>query len=329
MYVVDKGSDFIGLATNVGAANTEGGIFFYSNGSNDYEYKLETTFEQITCNVDRIVSTVTTKIGAANTTTHGLQNGDIVNIDVIPNTTVGLGSTAPLVLDYNEQYQKILINPVGFDGVDVDTIKNTISITDHGYKNGDKIFYRCDGDVVSGLTTGCYYIHLVDSNKFNLSETYNDTFSSPPRMVDLSSGGNGHTISLVNPEISVVKNSQLTFGVSSFNLANYNLKFFYDKEFKNEFLTATDRNAFNVVGLGTIGIGTFLSSPVVGAAVSIGFSTAMPAILYYSLERGGYISTADKDVNNYSRIVSILVIIRYLMLLMKPLNSHLEQFLKY
>ena len=34
-------------------------------------------------------------------------------------------------------------------------------------KNGDKIFYRCDGDVVSGLTTGCYYIHLVDSNKFN------------------------------------------------------------------------------------------------------------------------------------------------------------------
>ena len=303
LYVVDKGSDFIGLATNVGAANTEGGIFFYSNGSNDYEYKLETTFEQITCNVDRIVSTVTTKIGAANTTTHGLQNGDIVNIDVIPNTTVGLGSTAPLVLDYNEQYQKILINPVGFDGVDVDTIKNTISITDHGYKNGDKIFYRCDGDVVSGLTTGCYYIHLVDSNKFNLSETYNDTFSSPPRMVDLSSGGNGHTISLVNPEISVVKNSQLTFGVSSFNLANYNLKFFYDKEFKNEFLTATDRNAFNVVGLGTIGIGTFLSSPVVGAAVSIGFSTAMPAILYYSLERGGYISTADKDVNNYSRIV--------------------------
>ena len=55
--------------------------------------------------------------------------------------------------------------------------------------------------------------------------------------------------------------------------------------------------------MGTIGIGTFLSSPVVGAAVSIGFSTAMPAILYYSLERGGYISTADKDVNNYSRIV--------------------------
>ena len=33
-------------------------------------------------------------------------------------------------------------------------------------------------------------------------------------MVDLSSGGNGHTISLVNPEISVVKNSQLTFGVA-------------------------------------------------------------------------------------------------------------------
>jgi len=303
LYVVDKGSDFIGLATNVGAANTESGLFFYSNATNDYEYKIETTFEQIRCNVDRIVSTVTTKIGAANTTTHGLLNGDKVSINVVPNTTVGLGSTAPLVLDYNEQYQKLLINPVGFDGSDVDTIKDTITITDHGYKTGDKIFYSCDGDIVSGITTGCYYIHLVDSNKFNLSETYNDTFSSPPRMIDFTAGGSGHSISLVNPQIPVVKNSQLTFGVSSFNLADYKLKFFYDKEFKNEFVTATDLNTFNISGIGTIGIGTFLSSPLVGAAVSVGFSTAMPAILYYALEKGGYISTADKDVNNYSQIL--------------------------
>ena len=303
LYIVDKGTDYIGLATNVGAANTEGGLFFFGNGDDDYQYQLETNFTQLTGNIDRIVSTVTTKIGAANTTTHGLQNGDRVSLNVVPNTTVGLGTTSPLVLDYNEQYQKLLINTVGFESPDVDIVTNSITITDHGYKTGDKVFYDST-EVATGLTTGCYYIHVLDSNKFNLSETYTDTFLTPPLFVNITGiGGNYHKLSLVNPKIDVVKNSKLTFGVGSTNLAGYNLKFFYDHEFKNEFVTAGDLNEFNVSGIGTIGVGTFLSSPVVGAAVSIGFSTAVPAILYYALEKGGYISTSDKDVKNYSKIV--------------------------
>ena len=303
LYVVDKGTDYIGLATNVGAANTEGGLFFFGNGDDDHQYQLETNFEQLTGNIDRIVSTVMTKIGAANTTTHGLHNGDRISLNVVPNTTVGLGTTSPLVLDYNEQYQKILINTVGFESPDVNILNDSITITDHGYKTGDKVFYDST-EVAAGLTTGCYYIHVLDSNTFNLSETYSDTFLTPPLFVDITGiGGNYHKLSLVNPKIDVVKNSKLTFGVGSTNLAGYNLKFFYDHEFKNEFVTAGDLNEFNVSGIGTIGVGTFLSSPVVGAAVSIGFSTAVPAILYYALEKGGYISTADKDVKNYSQIV--------------------------
>ncbi len=303
LFVVDKGTDYIGLATNVGAANTESGLFFFGNGDDYYQYQLETNFDQLTGNVDRIVSTVTTKIGAANTTTHGLQNGDKISLNVLPNTTVGLGSTAPLVLDYNHQYQKLLINTVGFESPEVDIINNSITIADHGYKTGDKVFYDST-EVASGLSTGCYYIHVLDSNTFNLSETYTDTFLTPPLVVNITGvGGNFHKLSLVNPKIEVVKNSNLTFGAASTNLEGYNLKFFYDHEFKNEFVTAGDLNEFNVSGIGTIGVGTFLSSPVVGAAVSIGFSTAVPAILYYALEKGGYISTADTDVQNYSQIV--------------------------
>ena len=183
LYVVDKGTDYIGLATNVGAANTEGGLFFFGNGDDDHQYQLETNFEQLTGNVDRIVSTVTTKIGAANTTTHGLHNGDRISLNVVPNTTVGLGTTSPLVLDYNEQYQKILINTVGFESPDVNILNDSITITDHGYKTGDKVFYDST-EVAAGLTTGCYYIHVLDSNTFNLSETYSDTFLTPPLFVD-------------------------------------------------------------------------------------------------------------------------------------------------
>ena len=39
---------------------------------------------QVLGDVDKIVSTVTTKIGAADTTTHNLQNGDIVTMNVFP-----------------------------------------------------------------------------------------------------------------------------------------------------------------------------------------------------------------------------------------------------
>ena len=38
VYIINKGTDYIGLATNAGAAHTSGGLYFYGNGSNSYEY---------------------------------------------------------------------------------------------------------------------------------------------------------------------------------------------------------------------------------------------------------------------------------------------------
>ena len=38
------------------------------------------------------------------------------------------------------------------------------------------------------------------------------------------------SIAPINPRIDVVKNSKLTFGLSSTTLANFDFKLFYDKE---------------------------------------------------------------------------------------------------
>jgi len=309
VYVVNKGTDYIGLATNAGAAKTESGLYFFGNGSNNFEYTLESDYDQLTGHISRLVSTVTTEVGLANTTTHGLKNKDLISLNVVPNVVVGLGSTAPVSVSYNKEHDKLLINSVIFEASDVNTLNNLITINDHGYKTGDKLFY--DGDVVAtGLQTGGYFVHQVDSSTFNLCETYKDAVSIPPSIVNITnSGGNKQEVSLINPQITVVKNSDLTFGLSTSSLLGFEFKLFYDKEFKNEFTNAgAAGTTFNVSGLGTVGLGTTggqlfdFGGNIVGAAVSIGFSTSLPSVMYYTLEKGGYISTSDTSVLNYNQI---------------------------
>ena len=309
LYVIDKGPNSIGLATNVGSAKTEGGLFFYGDGDDDYQYLIQSDHTKLLGNIDRIVSTVTTQIGLANTTTHGLSVGDVIDLEVVPNIVVGLGTTAPLTVSVDETHSKLLINSIGFSGTEVDILNNKLTLANHGLKTGEKVLYKSSDPIVGTGSTVSYYVNVIDSNTINLCLTLSDSLEDSPTIVEFGSTGSDHSLSLINPPIRVVKNSNLTFGMGDSSLIGYNLKFFYDKEFKNEFKNATlyspfesSVSTFSVSGVGTVGVGTFLSSPQVGAAVSIGFSTAVPSKLYYALEKGGYISTADKDVTNYSEI---------------------------
>ena len=68
-------------------------IFHKAFGIGSGLYNLSSLHTQVTSDVDKVISTVTTKIGAADTTTHNLQNGDVVKMNVIPNLAVGIGTT--------------------------------------------------------------------------------------------------------------------------------------------------------------------------------------------------------------------------------------------
>ena len=59
-------------------------------------YFLESIPTQVTGNIDKVVTKVFTNVAAANTTSHNLQEGDTVKIEVIPNLDVGVGSTIPV-----------------------------------------------------------------------------------------------------------------------------------------------------------------------------------------------------------------------------------------
>jgi len=308
LYVINKDEDHIGLVTTrAGLANTSDGVYFFSNGTNalssykftESEYSISSDFTKITGDIDRIVSTVTTKIGLAQTTTHGLNNDDVVKMNVIPSTSVGIGTTDAISVNWNEQYQKLLLNPIQFTNSSVKA--NQLNLIDHKLKTGDKVFYEGSA---TGLSTGSYYAYKISDDYIELGETYIDVTVNPTNTLDITenTGGTDQRVSLINPPITVVKNSQLTFGLSSTTLSDFTFKVFYDNEFKNEYYSSTDSSDFNIVGVGTIGIGTSPDLPVVGASLTVSYSNSSPSKIYYALERNGYISTSDTGVQNYSEI---------------------------
>ena len=288
VYIINKGKDYVGLVTQVGLTTNSEGLYFYSDGTDNSEYLLQTNYNQVTGQIDRVVTVVSTA------QSHGLLNNDSIKLTIVPNVIVGVGTTSALTLTFNETDKKILVNPVGVNSSQINTTSNTITITNHGYNTGDKIFYNST-QVASGLETGSYYVIKDNNNEFRLAETLYETIPPNEKVVNIvGTGASIHTFALINPSINVVKNSTIQFNLGDSSLNGYKLKIFKDEELKNEFVSTSDSRNFNVTGVGTVGFGT--------ASLSIKCTENTPSKLFYALEKSGYISTADKDVRNYSQI---------------------------
>ena len=291
VFVINKGENLIGLTTQVGLTTASEGLFFYSDGSNNSEYLLKTNRNQVLGNVDRITTIVSTS------STHGLLNRDIIKLNVVPNTVVGFGTTGALNIRLNEDEKKILVNTIGINSTGISLSDGSFTYQDHGYKTGDKVFYEAT-EVASGLTTGTYYIIQDSVDRFRLAETLFESNAKTENAVSISaSGGVNHYISAINPPIDVVRNSDLKFNLQDISLRGYQLKIYRDKDFTNEYISSGDSRDFNVVGLGSVGFGTDSNS-----SLTINYSNNVPSRLYYGLEKGGYISTADTEVKAYSEI---------------------------
>ncbi len=288
VYAINKGPNYIGLTTAVGLTTFTEGLYFRSGGSDNAEYLLKNNPTQVAGDLDRIITTVSTS------STHGLRNNDVINLDVRPNTIVGLGTTAAATVVYKESTKSLLINPVGINSDAIDTATNTITLTNHGFETGEKIFYEST-EVASGLTTGVYYTIRDGRNTFRLAETLYESNPKTEKVVNIvGTGSSVHTIGKINPKIDVVNNSDIRFLLGDSSLTGYEFKIFYDKDFKNEFITSYGDTNFNVEKIGTSGVGT--------ASLTLKYSENIPSKLFYAVEKAGYISTADTDVANYSEI---------------------------
>ena len=98
-------------------------------------------------------------------------------------------------------------------------------------------------------------------------------------------------MALINPQIECVRNNNLVFDISNSTLDGYNFKIYHDNEFRNEFVSTGSTSPFSVSNDGSL--------------LTIGYGNSLPSVLYYNVEKSGFISTADKDVKNYSSIVLV------------------------
>jgi hypothetical protein len=282
VYVTNKNINTIGIKTSLSSSE----VFFRINGENDDKYSLESTYPQIIGKVERIKSVVSVS------TSHELSNEDSIKLAVEPNLSVGIGTSTSIYTKRDLITGNILINPISFNSSGINTETDTILINSHNLKTGDKVLYSSNS-VASGLSTGFYYVYRVNDNSIKLCETYIDSETIPPTTVSINStGGANQSISLINPQITSFKNNNLVFNLSDNSLVGYNFKIYYDKDYKNEFISTP------LSGIGTIGVSN-------NASITINYDTNISTKLYYNLEKSGYISTSDTEVSNYSEILFV------------------------
>ena len=287
VYAVNKSPSTIGIKTSL----TSDEVFFITNGSDADDYYFESNFEQKTGIVEKILSTVSIS------TAHGLTAGDSIALNVKPSLSVGIGTSTAVRVIRDSNTENLQINPIGFNSTGVSTATNEITISNHELETGDKVYYEAN-EVASGLSTGSYFVFKVDSNKIKLSETLVNSKKNPPITVSIATtGGSSQTISLINPRIESVVNNNLVFDLSDSSLSGYAFRVYYDQDFNNEFVSTGSTSIFSSVGVGTTGLS--------GATYTLNHSSGFPEKLYYSLEKSGYISTSDKDVDNYSEILFV------------------------
>lgn len=289
VYVIKKSVDHIGIVTQVGLTTTTNGLFFYTNGSDDYQYSLTSDFDQTIGDVQRVTARVSVS------TSHQLRTGDTISLNIVPNLSVGIGTSSSVKLVFDSTNQKLITNPISFTSSAINVTTNEVTLINHGMKTGDKVVYSATV-VAGGLSAGIYYIFKVDEDTIKLCETLKDTQSNPPLTVDITSAAaSTHQIGLINPPLTAIKGNTLVFNLSDSSLVGYKFKLFSDKNFEDEFVSTGSTTQFSISGVGTVGIST-------NATLSLKYSDGMLLPLYYALEKSGYISTSDTDVKNYSQI---------------------------
>ena len=145
---------------------------------------------------------------------------------------------------------------------DVDIETNSITISKHGYLNGQKIISTATTSPGGLVDNGIYYVYVVDENNIKLCNEYYESINPIPHIIDITSAYGG-TISPINPRISLERNQQVDFDLSdsSLSFANnevsysaFDFNLYSDINLNNIFYTSGQNDDFNISNTGNIGI---------------------------------------------------------------------------
>jgi hypothetical protein len=261
---------FVGIASTVSNSTL---MAFTGVGTGVY-HSFKTNYESITGSISRNLVTVSTA------QTHGLQNNQNVFVDVNPSISTSYTIT------YNDYNRKLLINPKSFISSGINTLSNSITIQNHGFKTGDKVVHTSSSPSQGLVNNQIYFAIKIDDDTFKLSDSYYESVGLKPTAVGITSASNG-TISKVNPPIEVYGNSSLVFDLSDSSLSYTNqstlypafeLNFYLDETYRNLYYKDNNNtNSFNVQRIGRVGIDTT-------SKVILSITDNTPQKLFYRLD---------------------------------------------
>ena len=290
-FVVRLSNDYIGIRTAASGPN----VVFTALGDDSPLYSFKSVRRVERGTVERIDAVVTTE------EPHQLLNNDVITMTVTADGVAGVGTNSEVKVSFDEISQTLMVDPREFDSVGVDTISNIITIPGHNFTFGDRVIYTnyADSETIVGIETHeKYYVVPFDSNRIQLAETFEDVKPGQELIINFTSAGVGtQFLTRVNPELDITANNDALFDLSDPSLLDYELQFFYDQTLTEVFDTNGIDDRFTVVGFGTAG--------TEDAYKIIRYSENNPSTIYYGLEKGGYISTADKLSVNYSTITLV------------------------
>ena len=236
---------FVGIASTQSSQST---LFFTGIGTGVY-HSFKTNYPTTKGQLLRNLVTVSTS------QTHGLLNEDVVNV------SIKSGVTTSFILKYNDYNRKLLVDPKDFVSGGVNTTTNSINIQNHKFYTGQKVLHTATSPS-GGLTNNQeYYVVVEDLDNIKLTNSYYDSVSIIPNFVNITSASSG-TISPINPEIVITKNSIVQFDLSDVSLSYsysgikypaFDLKFYKDSNFVEEFDTTKQDNLFDIRKSGIVG----------------------------------------------------------------------------
>jgi hypothetical protein len=253
VYVAKISNDLIGISTLrvglgstgtfVGIGTTTTGILYFTGIGTGVYHSFTTRYQNtLKGQISKNVVTVLTS------TDSGLSVGDSVIIDIKP------GISTTVVVKYDDYNRRLIINPRSFVSGGVDILNSTITINNHGYKQGQKIIHTSSSPSGGLVNEKIYYVVVIDSNRIQLSETLYATQKSIPNTIFITSASSG-TISEINPPLNIIKNQTVIFDVSDSSLTftqgltqypAFDLNFYTDFQFKNKFNSSSTTSSFEV-----------------------------------------------------------------------------------
>lgn len=222
VYVVNNGSNYIGLTTGIGTSFNP--LYFtYNEFGFGKVHSLRTTFDEVFGSIEKYSVVITTK------EPHQLVSGDIIQLNLIPEIT------NTIKFRYEDSLKKITTEKINFEASEVDLNESNITIISDDIKTGDKVIYYSNGEPeIGGLVdSSTYFVINTTKNRIKLAQYYSDAIDG--KYITLTSTSSGpHSFAKINPRISITSGNSIIFDVTDDSLTQTYLKLYSDKEFKNE-----------------------------------------------------------------------------------------------